>query len=231
VALLLVRGHQTVSTTPDQQGMVSQFRAAIAYTRRQPFLLLVIAISGLVGALGNPIFGFTVVFAGVVYLVGPAALGLLNVAPGVGAIAAVPFLTRRTGSRVLSRTVAFALPMYALAIIVFGAWPAYVVGMVALVVIGASFLAVISSVNSSLQLHVNDDFRGRVMALRLMAFTLSVSVGGLVQGWIADRVGARPTVVGAGVVLLVIAVLLVRSRGTYRLSLLDGPRTEVSTAA
>jgi len=61
------------------------------------------------------------------------------------------------------------------------------------------------------------------MALRLMVFTLSVSVGGLVQGWVADHVGPNATVVTAGLLMVGFGVVIGRLRGTYSLSRLDGP--------
>ena len=222
IALLIVRARTVRVPRVTADGVWLQFRDAARYTSRQPALLLIVMISGLVGALGNPIFGFTVVFAGVVYLVGPVALGLLNVAPGVGAVLATPVVTGWRRSPTLSRTVRWALVGYAIAIIVFGAVPSYGVGMIALVFVGGCFLAVVSGVNTSLQLIVDDHYRGRVMALRLMVFTLAVSVGGLVQGAVADRIGPRPTVVASGVLLLVCGVVIGRLRGRYRLSQLDG---------
>ena len=222
VALLAVKARTVRVPRLTTDGVWRQFRDAVRYTAEQPALMLIVVISGLVGALGNPVFGFTVVFAGVVYLVGPVALGLLNVAPGVGAVLATPIVTGWRWSPRLSRTVRWGLVSYAIAIIVFGTWPSYVVGMIALVFVGGSFLAVVSGVNTSLQLIVDDHFRGRVMALRLMVFTLAVSVGGLIQGALADHIGPRKTVVIAGVLLLVAAVVIGRLRGRYRLTELDG---------
>jgi len=230
VALVMVRTRPVTRPRVAGRSAVRDYAEAVAYTRRQPFLLLTLCISGLLGGLGNPVFGFTVVFAGVVYLVGPMALGFLNVAPGVGAVAIAPYLTRRAGGSALSDTVRWALPLYGAAILVFGAWPSYAVGMVTLVVVGATFLAVISSINSSLQLFVDEQFRGRVMSLRLISFTLSVSVGSFIQGWVADRIGPRPTVMIAGCLLLVAAAVLLRLRGRFSLSRLDGPRPSPAVA-
>lgn len=221
VALLLVRGRVHVPSV-NTDGVFRQFRAALGYARSEPGLLLTFLVSGLLGGLGNPVFAFTVVFAGAVYLVGPAALGFLNVAPGVGAVMAAPIVSRR-GTSALSGTVRWAMVVYGVGITVFGASTSYVVGMVALVFVGGAFLAGISSVNTSLQLFVDERFRGRVMAVRLMVFTLSVSVGGLVQGWVADHVGPHATVVTAGLLMVGFGVVIGRLRGRYSLSRLDGP--------
>ena len=69
---------------------------------------------------------------------------------------------------------------------------------------GAAFLAVVSTLNTTVQLLVEERFRGRVMALYVMGFTAAYPIGSLVQGWIADAIGVRTVVTGAGVVLLVV---------------------------
>jgi predicted MFS family arabinose efflux permease len=55
---------------------------------------------------------------------------------------------------------------------------------------------------------VADEMRGRVMSLRVMGFTLSFPIGSLIQGALADAVGPRATVAGAGAILLAVALFL-----------------------
>jgi predicted MFS family arabinose efflux permease len=222
-ALLAVRARSTRVPEPTSQGVLRQFVEAVGYAWTQPGLVVVMIVSVLVGVLGNPVFSFTVVFAAAVYYVGPVGLGLLNVAFGIGAVAAAPVVSGWRRELPLSALVRWGLVGYGLTMIVFGATTVFVIGALALVAIGACFLAVISGVNTSLQLYVDEQYRGRVMALRLMVFTLSFPIGGLVQGALADRIGPQQTVVGAGVAMLVAALVLGGLRGRLRLGQLDGP--------
>lgn len=221
VALMSIRTRTTRIPREQDSGVIGQFLDAIRYTLTRPGLVLVVLVSVLVGVLGNPIFSFTVVFSGAVYHVGPIALGMLNMAFGVGAILALPVVSGWRVQVRLSSLVRWGLIGYGIAMIAFGALPYYVVGLLALLAVGSCFLAVVSGVNTSLQMNVDGHFRGRVMAVRLMLFTLSFAVGGFVQGAIADVVGAQRTVVGAGILLLVSALVLGRHRGRLRLVLLD----------
>ena len=69
-----------------------------------------------------------------------------------------------------------------------------------------------------------DHMRGRVMALRIMAFTGAYPLGALLQGSLSDLIGARPTVAGAGTILVAAAVVLaLRPRLLHRL---DDPHDE-----
>jgi MFS family permease len=206
VALLLVRNRQVALETALTGGFLRQFRRAMRYTRRQPGILVGIVVAVLVGALGNPVFQFTVVFAAEVYEVGPLGLSLLNVSLGLGAVLAAPLVSGWEVTR--ATLVRWGLLVYGGAVVAFALAPVYVVGLLALTVVGGGFLVVISATNTSVQVIVADHMRGRVMALRIMAFTGAYPVGALIQGSISDLIGARPTVAGAGTILVAAGVVL-----------------------
>jgi len=217
-ALIMIRPRPYTPGSHAADGVLNQTLSAIRYIRARPAIVLAIAITVLVGLLGNPVFAFTVVFAGSIYFVGPIALGAMNVAFGIGAILAAPFVSGWFRVIRIDTMVRWGLIAFGFAMLVFALVPNYWVGLVSLVVIGAAFLASISGVITSVQLSVADDFRGRVMALRMMLFTLSFPIGGLAQGWLADRFGPQAVVAAAGVVMLLITVYLMLTKGRYRLS-------------
>jgi len=229
-ALAAVRPGRRPVAPGVRQPVHRQFREAIAYSRRQPGILMALLVTVAVAALGNPIFQFTVVFAGSELDVGPIGLGLLNAAFGVGAVLAAPVVS---GSRRLSRgrMVRWGLVLYGLGIVGFGLAPWFGLALVSLVLVGGAFLAVVSASNTALQIIVADRIRGRVLSLRIMVFTGTTAIGALLQGWLADHAGPRPTVVGAGVLLLVVATVLARLRGRVRMSRLDDPPDETPAAA
>ncbi len=206
VALALVRNRQVALETALTGGFLRQFRRAMRYTRTQPGITVGVVVAVLVGALGNPVFQFTVVFAGEVYHVGPLGLSLLNVALGLGAVLAAPLVSGWNVTR--AALVRWGLLAYGGAIVAFAVAPVYALGLVSLVVVGGGFLVVISSTNTSVQVIVADHMRGRVMALRIMAFTGAYPIGALIQGALSDRIGARQTVAGAGAILVAVALLL-----------------------
>jgi MFS family permease len=206
LALLLVRNRQVALETALTGGFLRQFRRALRYTQRQPGILVGIVVAVLVGALGNPVFQFTVVFAAEVYEVGPLGLSLLNVSLGLGAVLAAPLVSGWDVTR--ATLVRWGLLVYGGAVVAFALAPVYVVGLLALTVVGGGFLVVISATNTSVQVIVADHMRGRVMALRIMAFTGAYPVGALIQGSVSDLIGARPTVAGAGAILVAAGVVL-----------------------
>ena len=223
VALLLIRAGRGLRVVRSELPFTQQIRSAVAYIGTQPGIVMAFIVAFTVGFFGNPVFSFTVVFAGAVFEVGPVQLGIMNAALGVGAFAAAPLVGGGRFAPRLSVVAGVGLVVYGVMLIVFAFAPSYGVSVVSLVVIGACFLSVVASINTAGQMIVADAFRGRVLALRMMVFTVAAPTGGLVQGWFADQIGPRATVAGAGLVMLAIAVSLTTWKGTIRLSRLDDP--------
>lgn len=198
------------------------FLTAARYLLTQPGLVLSVVIAILVSALINPVMQFTVVFAGSVFHVGAWPLGLMNGAVGIGALLVVPFVA---GSAAFSRadTVRLGLLLMGAGMVGFALSPNWIVASGALVVLGAGFLASISATNTAIQLIVAEPFRGRVMAIRIMFYTLSYPVGALVMGALSDRLGPRPVVLAGAVIMLLAWGLLAFRRRTYSLNHLDDP--------
>ncbi len=190
------------------EGVIAGFRTALGYMRRRTGILVSVICAVLVAFFGNPIAQFTVVFADQVYNAGPRVVGVLAAAIGTGAVLIAPLLSSWDNKIPRSVAVRVGLPAYAVAVIGFGLAPNWPLGLLALLAVGAGFLAVIATTNTAVQLIVADEMRGRVMSARVMSFTLAFPLGSLVQGYLADLIGPQVTVVGSGVCLLVVALYL-----------------------
>lgn len=223
VAISLVRAGRGLRRRAAQASVARQFIEAVRYAKTQPGILMAIVLALVIGFLGNPIFAFTVVFAGVVFDVGPVELGAMNAALGVGAIAIAPIVGSRRFARRTSLLAGSGLVTFGVAMVAFAVSPNYYLSILLLFVLGAAFLAVIATSNTANQMIVADRFRGRILAMRLMAFTLAAPLGSLVQGALSDAIGPRATVALAGAALLLIAVWLSVKKGTIRLQRLNDP--------
>ncbi|MEM9562509.1 MAG: MFS transporter [Actinomycetota bacterium] len=192
----------------EDEGVLAAFRSALGYISKRTGIMVGIASAMLAAFFGNPVTQFTVVFGEDVYDAGPTVVGLLASAIGIGAVLIAPFLSTWDGRIPRSVIVRWGLPLYGLAVMAFGASPNWPTGLLALFAVGAGFLAVISTTNTSVQMIVADEMRGRVMSTRVMGFTLAFPVGSLIQGALADWIGPRTTVIGAGGCLVVAALVL-----------------------
>jgi predicted MFS family arabinose efflux permease len=138
---------------------------------------------------------------------------------GAGAILVAPLVAGRGSRMARSRLVAIAMVAYGCALIALGLAPVAILGAAALFVAGAGYLGISSTLNTTVQLQVAEQMRGKVLALYVIILTLGVPLGSLVQGSLVDVIGVQATVIGAGTAFL--AVFAVLRFATSRLLAMD----------
>ena len=154
------------------------------------------------GALGSPVFQLLAVFADQVFHVGDLAYGFLGAALGIGALMAAPLIAGPGSGLARSRLVMLGTTVYGAALVLFAIAPWYGLAIVGLLLCGGAYLAIASTLNTTLQLQVDEVMRGKVIAAYIMCLTLAIPVGTLAQGALADVIGARLTVASAGTLFL-----------------------------
>jgi predicted MFS family arabinose efflux permease len=78
-----------------------------------------------------------------------------------------------------------------------------------LIPVGLASITFLNSCNTSIQLSVEPQFRGRVLALYLAVLQGGTAVGAPLMGWIGGEFGARWSVAAGGIVVLLAAVTAV----------------------
>ena len=114
------------------------------------------------------------------------AYGLLYACFGLGAVLGAvsigTFLANHSKAKIMRTGMAvFAVALAAFALLRMP-WPAYPL----VLVIGFAYFATVTSLNTVLQVHLDDRVRGRVMSLWLMAFGGTVPLGLLAAGPVAE---------------------------------------------
>lgn len=214
IALLLVRTADVERERPEGN-VRQQFAEGWRYVRASPEIVLCMSLVVLVAGLGMPVAQLMPVYATDVFDVGKGGYGLLASALGIGGIIATPIIGGWGDSVPRRRLVVLGVVLYGLSLLVFAHAPWFALGVAAIGLAGACFLAVISTLNTTVQVLVDERLRGRIMAIYIMAFTAAYPVGSLLQGSIADHIGAPATTTGAGVLLLAI-VAWARSTSAFQ---------------
>lgn len=213
---------QVPRLAPTEGGRPNIFRdaaAAVRYAADHPGIRLAIFIAGVIAFFGQPIIHLVVIFANDVFEVGETQYGILAAASGVGAMLNTPFVAGR-GSRVpQSRLVGIGWPIYGFALLGFALAPDYWLGVAALAVLGASHIATSATLNTVIQLQVEEELRAKVLALYLITLLAGVPLGAQLQGALADLIGPRIAVGGAGILLAATALWWVISGRTKVLNL------------
>ncbi|MCB1254100.1 MAG: MFS transporter [Austwickia sp.] len=185
-----------------------QLRAGWSYVARRPDILLILAIVFVQGTFGMNFQMTTALMATTVFGKGPGEFGLLGSIMAIGSLTAALLVARQARPRL--RTVLLALAGFAASMLAAALAPTYELFAVLLVPVGLSALTILPTCNSIVQLSVEPQLRGRVMALYLAIFLGGTPLGSPLIGWIGDAWGARWTLaVGSAAAVLSLAGALV----------------------
>jgi MFS family permease len=146
------------------------------------------------------------VFAKSILHGGPRTLGFLSGSVGIGAFVGAIFLARRKTVRGLEKVVLFAAGIFAAGIIGFSFSQNLWLSLLLVALPGFGIMVQAAAINTILQTIVDDDKRGRVLSLHVMAFIGTAPLGSLLAGFAAAKLGAPHTLLISG--LLSIAVML-----------------------
>ena len=219
VALLLMRLPRLAPAPTEPMRPVREFVETLGYVRARPGIITAIATVSLIGFFGITMQVLSVVMAEEVFDRGGDGYGLMVSMIGLGAVLATPVVTSLAGRVTRSRIEEGSLLLYGAGIITLGLAPVFEVALLGLVVMGAAHIATASTLNTAIQLQVDESVRAKVLSVYLTTLLLANPLGQLVLGQLIERVGPRATIAGAGAVLLVTALGL---GGTGRLKGLDG---------
>jgi MFS family permease len=204
--------------TPPEERTPVRVRDGLAYAWRHPVirpLLVSIAVASLFAA---PISTLLPQFSKEVFGRGARGFGFLTAAMGTGSVLGAMLLGRF--GRLSPRRIGVALATAGISLIVFAAVGLFGVGMATMLVFGMAYLYTISATNGQLQTTSDDAFRGRVLALFMVAFGGIFPLGSLIGGAVADRIGVQATTIaGASACLLWGLGMVVR---TYPRELIRG---------
>ena len=218
ISLFLIRSTELVPATRAARGK-HQVAEGVNYVRRRPDLMLIMVLVGILGAFGMNFPITNALMATVEFGVGPGEFGLLGSIMAVGTLAGALLAARRTGPR-LRFLLGGALGL-GLFTLLGSATPSFWLYAAVLIPVGLASITFLNSCNSSIQLSVEPQFRGRVLALYLGVLQGGTAVGAPLTGWIAGEFGARWAVAFGGTIVLLaglaaVTVVSRRSRLTFR---------------
>jgi MFS family permease len=207
-----------------------QLRAGLAYTWAHPDLVLAMVLAFVVGTFGFNYQVTIALMAREVFHLGAEAFGLLYTCFAIGSLSGALLSTRRS-VRPRQRFLVISVVVFGLFTVVAGLMPGYASFAVLLVPTGAAALVFSVANNSFVQLGVDPQMRGRVMALYFMCFMGGTPVGAPLIGWISEHLGAPWGLILGGAVCvvagLVAAACLARGRRVRIEARLVPPRLQL----
>ncbi|MDR2566123.1 MAG: MFS transporter [Bifidobacteriaceae bacterium] len=166
-----------------------QLRAGLRYVRHRTDIQVILVVIGVVSCFGlNSQLTMGVMARGV-FDRQAGEYGILGSLFAVGAVFGALLAARRRRPRVrlvIGSTIAFGLAAGVSAVT-----PTYWTYAASGVLVGAATLTLITAANSTLQLSVPPELRGRVLSIYMMVFLGATPIGSPIVGWIADTWGPR----------------------------------------
>lgn len=208
VALTWVRP-RVVARRPVVARWYEDFADAWRYVRSKATMRHLMVFSIAVSALGSSTWQLGAGVVAEVYRTEEHRLGTLIAVFGAGAVLA-GLAVIVIGDRLRrSRATLTAIVIYGTGGLVAVSTHSFAVGVVGFAIMGVAHSVAAVSSTMSLQLQVDEDYRGRVLSLFIMFSFIGVPIGSLVGGRLGDAIGLQPTLAAFGAGLLVYAVVLV----------------------
>lgn len=184
-----------------------QVAEGVRYVRQRPDLVLILFMVGILGAFGMNFPITNALMTTIEFGVGPGEFGLLGSIMAVGTLAGALLAARRAGPR-LRYLLGGALGLGAFTLLA-SVSPSFWLYAAVLIPVGLASITFLNSCNTSIQLSVEPQFRGRVLALYLAILQGGTAVGAPLMGWIGSEFGARWSVAAGGAVVLATALFAV----------------------
>ncbi len=218
VGLLMMRAgelidHQRAHRPRSVREVGQQLAEGLRYVRATPVILLAVCLVGTVSllALNNQVL---LPLAATDLLGGGAAIyGFLGAASGVGSL--ISALALALGQRPTIRLLLAGAGALGLAMVLLGLSTNLAISLLVMVLAGWGLIAMAATTNTTIQLTVPDQLRGRVMSVYTTIFAGVSPIGAMFAGSLAATAGvAAALIVGGGAALVatgVAAWLVVRS--------------------
>lgn len=192
--------------SPERHNPLVQIAEAARYIKNERVVLSLIALGVVPGVLLLPfVHGLMPVYAGEVFDVGPAGLGILVSAPGIGSMLGMAMVAS-AGVIPRGRVIVLALVWAVVCTASFSLSRSMGMSLVLLTMLSSGMATFYTLNGATVQQMVPDSLRGRVASLGAMAHGL-YPVGALVAGTIAELFGApMATLVAAGVMAGIVVV-------------------------
>lgn len=157
--------------------------------------------------LGMSYMAMTPAIARDVLGLGPEGLGYLMTAAGVGSLAGTLSVTRLNNLPNRGRIVLWGMAFFAVLIMVYGLSSVFWLSLVAIAFVGLGYGIAATMNDTLIQLNVDEEYRGRVMAAYSTIWGMSPA-GGLLAGAMANVVGLQWAVALNGLIVLLYVIYL-----------------------
>jgi MFS family permease len=195
----------TISRPGNAGEVLTGVREGLGYVRSTPLVLLAVAGVGLVATFGMNFPVIIPVLTQEVLHAGASGYGFLMAASGIGSLTAA--LTIAFSRRARPDLIVLGGIVVGVGEIILALSGSFALSLALMFLIGFGAISMAATANTTIQLAVPDQLRGRVMAVYVTVFAGSTPVGGLLMGWIASQYGVDVSLAAGGIACAVVGAV------------------------
>lgn len=193
IIALLMMDSRLLAKRPDRTGKGrAKISEGVRYVARRPDIILIMVVAFMHGTFGMNFQITNALMATEIYGKGVEEYGITGSVMAIGSLAGALMAARRERPR--WRLLLGSLGLFAIFSFFLAMAPTFAVYTVLLVPTGLTALTVMVSANAMVQLSVDQEVRGRVMALYMAVFFGGTPIGSPIIGWVGETFGARWTI-------------------------------------
>ncbi len=189
--------------------ILGEFSEGITYVRKTPMIGQIILMVAITSLLVMPYNTVLPVFAKVIFKGGASTFGYITSFVGVGGLLGTIFIASRKPDTHLRRILFASTILMGLGLICFALIKNFPVAMLFAVLTGFGGIIQYTVSNIMVQSESEPRMRGRAIGILLMAIFGMLPLGSLLVGGVSQHIGAPATVVGQGVISIVLALVFI----------------------
>jgi len=194
-----------------ERHVFAEFAEGFAYLKTRPDIATVILMLGIVSLLVLPYNTVLPVFAKEIFKGDASTFGYINSFVGVGSVLGTIYIASRKPGAHLKRILLASTLLSGLGLIGFSQTANLRLALFFAAIVGYGAIAQFTINNIFVQSESTPEMRGRVIGITLMAIFGMMPLGSLLVGAISERIGAPATVLGEGIVGVVVALVFAKS--------------------
>jgi MFS family permease len=174
--------------------IILQLKEGFSYVKNTAAIRTILFLTGWISLLGVPFWILMPVLAREIFSGGPRTLGFLASSIGLGALIGTLTLATLKNIRHHGKIIVGAAVLFGISLAGFSFTRSLWIALPLAAMAGFGMITHLAASNTTLQVMVDDDKRGRVMSYYTMSFTISTPIGSLVAGSLAQQMGAPRTI-------------------------------------
>jgi MFS family permease len=189
--------------------ILGEFSEGIGYVRKTPMIGLIILMIAISSLLVTPYNTVLPVFAKVIFKGGASTFGYITSFVGVGGLLGTIFIASRKPDTHLRRILFASTILMGVGLICFALIKNFPVAMPFAVLAGFGGIIQYTVSNIMVQSESDPRMRGRAIGILLMAIFGMLPLGSLVVGGVSQHIGAPATVLGQGIISIILALVFI----------------------